>query len=417
MPGLVQIVRVRFAVRLLAAVSLSMAVGAGSAQGFGSCPAADGTPEDPTYPMRKLAFATDAAGDHEQARHLMRCAIRANPHDVIALKQEVYLDLNAKDSRGAAEDIDALREQGASSAQFEAQEGYLFAAEKKYDDARSAFGRAIAYGDSAITAKAMAALRVLDDEYPRHVLTFYTDAQYLHRFSDGVTDSYVRYFERLGRTSPFQVYANVRLLRDTRSNGGTLPQIFSDNAFLTGVGVVAQPHDAHYFASVEMNEAYVFFGGKAGNGAFVPDLRVVAGYYNTWRPGPDSRLSDRLGLEANGSLGFYSRYQGDTIFYAQPRETYDLMREGTVRLRPFFQQSVSLDANQQFYNDVFELIPGLELQDLKLGGLALRVEYVRGYYLPVANQAVGANPYGPSYNDLRFRLLFQKSVAFGQGAR
>lgn len=404
--------------RQLGLVAMLLVGGTAAAQTpatFGpACPPANGTVEDPTYPIRKLAFDANAAGRQDEARHLMRCAIRANPHDVIALRQEVYLDLNAKDDAGAAEDIEALRALGSSSPQFEAQEGYIFANEKKYDEARLAFGRAIALGDPAITAQSMKAIHVLDGEFPRHVLSIYTDAQYLNRFSDGVVDTSVKYYERLGSTSPFQIYAGERLLRDTASTGGTLPQIFSDNALLSGIGVQFQPHEAPYLLTAEVNAAYLFFGSKHGTAAIVPDTRVVAGYYKLWRAGRDTTIGDRFSFEANGSFGFYSRYQRDGIAYLQPREMIDLTREGSLRLRPFLQQSIALDTNQQFYNNIFELIPGFEVSNTDLHGLSLRVEYVRGFYLPVSSP--GVNPYGSTYNDFRFRLLFQKNISLGSGA-
>jgi tetratricopeptide (TPR) repeat protein len=387
---------------------------------FGApCPAANGTVEDRTYPIRKQAFDAITAGNSADARQLMRCAIRANPHDAIALKQEVYLDLSAKDEKGAAEDIDALRQLGESSPQFEAQEGYIFANEKRYDDARLAFGRAIAGtypdGDAKLRAQAMKAIHVLDDEFPRHVIEVSADAQYLNRFSDGVVDATARYYERIGVSSPFRVYVGERLLRDTASNGGTLPQIFSDNALLSGVGIAFQAHDSPLFLSAEANAAYLFYGSKNGTAAVVPDTRAVAGYYKIWRSGRDSTIGDRFSFEANGSFGFYSRYKHDGIAYLQPREIVDLTHEGSLRLRPFLQQSVALDTNQQFYNNVFELIPGLEVSNINLHGVSLRAEYVRGFYLPFANSS--ANPYGSSYSDFRFRLLFQKSHSFGSGAR
>lgn len=409
---------------LLAAALLTGLLGAGTAaaQATGSfaapCPAADGTVEDRTYPLRKAAFDAITAGRQEDARHLMRCAIRANPHDVIALRQEVYLDLNAKDEKGAAEDIDALREIGESSPRFEAQEGYIFANQKRYDDARLAFGRAIASSypdvDPTIRIQAMKAIHVLDGEFPRHVLAIGADAQYLNRFSDGVVDASARYYERLGSSSPFQVYAGARLLRDTASNGGSLPQIFSDNALLSGVGLAFQMHDSPLFLSAEANAAYLFYGAKNGTAAVVPDTRVVAGYYKLWRAGRDSAIGDRFSLEANGSFGFYSRYKHDGIAYLQPREIVDLTHEGSLRLRPFLQESFALDTNQQFYNNVFELIPGFEVSNTDVHSLAVRVEYVRGFYLPFADSA--SNPYGSTYGDFRFRLLFQKNISFGSGA-
>ena len=400
---------------VLATMLAGSAAPAQTPSAFGAaCPPANGPYDDPTYPIRKLAFEANTAGRIFDARHLMRCAIHANPKDIIALQQEVYFDLSVKDEAGAEEDLDALRALGASSARFEAQQGYILANEKRYDEARLAFGRAIAANDPAITAQSMRAIYVLDGEFPRHVLTLSNDSNYLNRFSDGVVDASARYYERLGSSSPFRIYLGERILRDTASNGGRLPQLFSDNALLSGVGVSFQPRDASYFLTAEANAAYLPYGSKNGTAAIVPDSRVVAGYFNIWRAGRDSKLTNRFSLESNGSLGFYSRYNHNAIAYLQPREIIDLTHEGTLRLRPFLQQSVSLDTNQQFYNNVFELIPGFEVANTNLAGLSLRVEYVRGFYLPVHNSAI--NPYGSTYNDFRFRLLFQKNISFGLGA-
>jgi len=378
-----------------------------------ACPAADGPANDTTYPIRKLAFDANAAGNAAEARRLMRCALRANPQDVIALRQEVYLDLNANDAAGAGEDIDTLRTLGASSAQFEAQQGYIDAKAKQYDAARTAFGRAVemadAAGDTKMHEQAMRAIRVLDGEYPSHVFETSVDAQYLNRFDDGIVDASERYFQRIGRESPFQVYAGARLLRDTASEVGPLPQIFSDNAFLVGPGLAFRPHGAHYTLSAEANAAYVFYGSKENTGALRSDLRAVAGYYNTWRPN-----DGRVEFEANGSFGFYSRYQHNGIAYLQPRESFDLTPDGPVRLRPFLQESVALDTNRDFYNNTVELIPGLEISLIRLPGVALRAEYVRGYYLPVP--VTSFNPYGSTYNDFRIRLTFQKNALIRTGA-
>jgi tetratricopeptide (TPR) repeat protein len=378
-----------------------------------SCPAANGPEGDATYPIRKLAFDANAAGNAAEARHLMRCALRANPRDAIALRQEVYLDLNAKDEAGAGEDIDALRAMGASSAQFEAQQGYIDAKAKRYDAARTAFGRAVemadATGDTKMHAQAMRAIQVLDGEYPSHVFETSIDAQYLSRFNDGIVDAAERYFQRIGGESPFQVYAGARLLRDTASGVGPLPQIFSDNAFLVGPGIAFRPHGAHYTLSAEANAAYVFYGSKNNTGALRSDLRAVAGYYNQWRPN-----DGRVAFEANGSFGFYSRYQHNGIAYLQPRESFDLLRGDGLRVRPFLQQSVALDTNRDFYNNTVEVIPGIEIGLARYPGVALRGEYVRGYYLPVP--ATSYNPYGTTYNDFRIRLTFQKNALIRTGA-
>ena len=377
-----------------------------------ACPAPDAAATDPTYAIRKSAFDALASKDQAEARRLMRCAVQGNAADVVALRQLVYLDIQAGYDDLAIEDIDTLRTLHASEPRFEAQQGYLYFNQKNYDAARHAFERAAAGDDREIRADALRAIKVIDAEYPSHVLELAVDAQYLNRFNDGIVDTYLRYFQRLGKRSPLRAYANVRLLRDTASQVGPLPQIFSDNALMTGAGLAFQPHEAHYFVSAEANMAYVFYAGRNGTAAIVPDFRTVAGYYQVFRPAPDSAFN-KFSFQANGSVGFYSRYQRDAIVYLQPQETYDLNR-GALRLSPFFQQSFAFDTNQQFYNNIAELIPGLQISLARYPGAALRTEYVRGYYLPFHSNSV--NPYGPTYNDFRIRLTFDKQF-FLRGAQ
>ncbi|SNT42631.1 hypothetical protein SAMN05421770_1149 [Granulicella rosea] len=369
-----------------------------------ACPAAAET-GDTTYPIRKLAFEALSAGRQAEARHLMRCALHVNPSDLVALRQIVYMDLNAGDESGAVEDIDALRGMNASTPTFEAQEGYILFHQKKNEQARAAFVRAMAGDDALIREHARQAIAVIDAQFPNHTLEIAVDGQYLNRFDDGVVDAYARYFERVGgKDSPIRAYVGARLLRDTASQNGPLPQIFSDNAFLSGVGLAYQPQGAHYFVSTEANAAYALYAGRNHTAAVIPDFRMVAGYYNLFRPGAGSPLH-RLSVQANGSVGFYSRYQDNIIAYLQPQETYDLTT-GALRISPFFQQSFAFDVNQQFYNNIAEMIPGVQFSLARFPGAALRAEYVRGYYLPFHTNSV--NPYGSEYNDIRVRLTFDK---------
>ena len=379
-----------------------------------SCPEADGPDSDRTYPLRRAAFAAIAAKDADAARHLMRCAIHAAPDDRIALRQEVYLDLDAGDRAGASEDIDALRALGESDAQMEAQQGYLYAEGKDYVRARAAFRRAMASGDSSMRLKSVEALRNLRGEDAGRAITFDVDTQYLNRFDDGVIDASLRLSQRLGARSPFKAFLGLRLLRDTASEvSGPLPQIFDDNALMPGIGIAFQPHGAHYSVTAEASEAYVLYGSRNLGAALVPDFRVVGAFYNLYRARPGGRLSERFSLQANGSVGFYSRYQHDAIAYLQPRESFDLVRGSALRLTPYFEQSLALDTNQQFYNNAVELIPGLESSSRQLPGVTFRTEYVRGFYLPFHTSS--PNPYGPVYHDFRVRVAWQKSLAPGRG--
>lgn len=368
-----------------------------------ACPAASIT-GDITYPIRLKAF--EAIDQHHpgEARRLMRCAIIADHTDQIALRQEVYLDIDAGDSGDAIEDIEALRKLGAVDAQLDAQEGYLYADKKEYALAKQAFRRAIATGDPSLRFASLKALGNINAEYTSRTIEFDVDGQYLNRFNDGVVDALLHLNQRLGQRSPFQAYLNVRLLRDTASQAGKLPEIFDDNAFLTGIGLAFQPAGAHFALSAEANEAYVFYAGRNHTAALVPDFRTVAGYYNVFRAAPRSRFA----FQANGSIGFYSRYDHDAIAYLQPQESVDLVRRDELRLAPYLQESFAFDTNQQYYNNIAEIIPGLALYLKRLSGLTLGAEYVRGYYLPFHTNS--PNPYGSSYNDFRIHLTVSKTI-------
>jgi tetratricopeptide (TPR) repeat protein len=377
------------------------------------CPVPEGPPEDPTYTLRAQAFDDINAGDAAGARHLMRCAIQDAPNDKIALRQEVYLDIDAGDSDSAIKDIDTLRALGAADAQLEAQEGYIYAEKKNYALAKAAFRRAIETGDSDIRFQSFAALRNLDPEGASRTVEFDIDSQYLDRFNDGIVDATTRLYQRIGADSPFRAYLNVRLLRDTASQVGKLPEIFDDNAFLTGVGLAFQPKEAHFAINAEANEAYVFYAGRNHTAALVPDFRATLGYYNVFRPSGHGHLSNRWSLEANGSIGFYSRYDRDGISYLQPQVGYDVVRTSSFRMAPYFQANMAFDTNQEYYNNIGEAIEGIEFYFHRLTGLALRTEYVRGYYLPIHTNT--PNPYPTAYNDFRVRLTWSKSIPLTRG--
>lgn len=378
------------------------------------CPAADG-PHDRTYLIRQKAF--DAIGQHQpgEARRLMRCAIAADPTDQIALRQEVYLDLDAGDSAGALADIEALRKLGATDPQLDAQEGYIYAEKKQYGLAKRAFRRAMETGDNDTRIGALTAIRNMDAEYAGRTLEFDLDSEYLQRFNDGIVDSFIHLDQRLGRGSPFQLYLNARILRDTASQVGKLPEIFDDNAFLTGVGVSFQPSAAHYALSAEANEAYVFYAGRNNTAALVPDFRVVAGYYNLFHPAAKSRLSQRLSFQANGSVGFYSRYDHDGIAYLQPQENIDILNRDRYRLASYLQENFAFDTGQQYYNNIAEIIPGIAVSLKHLTDLVFSIEYARGYYLPFHTNS--PNPYGSSYNDFRIHLTLSKTLPLVHGGR
>lgn len=371
------------------------------------CVAGNGTAEDPTYPIRKLAFDELAAGHSDQARELLRDAVDANSKDRIALAQLVYLDIRAGLKGTAIRDIEQLRGLNCRSKELEMQLGYLYEEKKHLVPARMAFERAIEYNDPATTEQARKALSVIDAEWPRfRQLSFVLDSQYMTRFDDGIADLDVRFSQRLSSGSPLSLYTHTRILRDTASHLGQLPQIYSDNATLFGGGLFFQPYGSHYFLSAEANEAYLFKENSRGRSNLVPDFRIVGGYFRSW---PES--GKRFHFETNGSIGYYSRYKQNGIAYLQPREVLNAFHLGKTTVAGYLQQNVALDTNREFYNNTAEIVPGLDLRTAWMPGMAIRAEYVRGYYLDLPSHNI--NPYGSQYRDVRVRLLLGEKFSVG----
>lgn len=147
-----------------------------------SCPKANGTVEDPTYPVRRIAFNALTANDMDEARRLFQCAAEANPKDQVALAQLVYLDIAAQQKPAAILDIQKLRTLHAHIKEMEMQLGYLYEEQKQLVPARMAFERAIEYNDPDTTTQARKALAVIASEWPQHQFGVYLDSEYLSRF-------------------------------------------------------------------------------------------------------------------------------------------------------------------------------------------------------------------------------------------
>lgn len=390
---------------ILSALLFGSAFPLALAQTF-QCPDIEGHAEDPSYPLRKLAFEQMAGGEAEHARALFRCAITKNKEDRIALSQLVYLDLQAGEKDRAIQDIEQLKALHSMTKDLEMQLGYLYEEKKQLSLSRRAFQRAIEYNDPETTKKARKALDVIVSEWPQYGASVSLNSVYLSRFDDGIFDLEGQTYYRLGWSSPVSFYAHTRLMRDTASHLGQLPQIYSDNAVLLGGGLHFQPYKAHYFVTAEANEAYLFPENGSGKSAWVPDYRVVAGYFRNW---PEK--GKPLVLEANGSVGFYSRYQNNGIAYLQPREILNMGHIAGAAISGYLQQNIALDTNQEFYNNTAELASGIELRTKWKSAASLRAEYVRGYYLDIPART--ANPYGSQYNDFRLRLLFGEKVNAG----
>ncbi|MBV8490683.1 MAG: hypothetical protein JO199_09155, partial [Candidatus Eremiobacteraeota bacterium] len=204
-------------------------------------------------------------------------------------------------------------------------------------------------------------------------------ALYESRFDDvffGMDQTYA-----LAPAKAVQPYAVMRLTEDLRSGPPGSPQIFNDDALITGVGLRARI--GRYVGAYAETGVGI---GLRGQGT-ISDLRYGATYYEQWgaRPSPYTSV--------NASAAFYSRYAGNFISY------YTVLHDfGGKTVRPLIGINGGLDSHSVFGNNYIEGIAGVQTGT---NALSLRVLQVEGAYLTRGLPAPKTH-----YSSLRATLSF-----------
>jgi tetratricopeptide (TPR) repeat protein len=343
-----------------------------------------------------------------------RQALALDPTNVSIRKQIGYLALQDGDLPLAVEHFEAARQQEPNDPGLALQLGYLYERLSRYPDAEAAFAAATTSNDDSTRRSARAALKNLRDTHIRHFyLDVFAGPLYSTRFSNGILDAVGRLHWRPEPRVPVSIYLNGRVTRDSRSRGGNLPAVFSDNVGLLGAGLALEARRFHVSLLAEANLAFNLTQTPQRNRATEPDYRVVGYFYRRW----ESRLygplglvtagrsrSERLFTDYDASLGYYSRYDHNVIGYLQIREGLRLADVQAARLFGYAKFNLIKDSNRDFFNNLGEVGAGLELRPHREVNLGLRLEYLHGIYYGLEGR--DANPFGSRYNDVRVSLLF-----------
>lgn len=239
---------------------------------------------------------------------------------------------------------------------------------------------------------------------PRAYVDLYAAPLYAARFSDAIVTVQAQLHRRLGAESPVTLFLGAALTKDSRSRGGTLPAIFSDNVALLGLGLGAQP-GRWVSVRAEAGLALNLVRSVDHPGPTEPDYRVLAAVYRRWEP-----LGGRRFTEVYGSAGYYSRYRDNGIAYLQLRAG---RRGAAGRLYGYLRLNLAMDANRDFFNNAVEAGPGLEWRASGPLSLSARAEYLRGVYFGIEGR--DPNPYGPSYHDFRVVLVLGRRWLVAEG--
>ena len=201
-------------------------------------------------------------------------------------------------------------------------------------------------------------------------------------------------------------YGFAALSGDARSNGGLAPSIFSDNTFMVGVGLKAEPFTG-FQASVQEGISFDLIQ-QQNQSSVRGDFRAVAvygnGIYAPYVNHPDLQFPFYTFVDLYSSLGYYSRYD-NTIGYVTGRAGVRPVEVSRTVVDAYIIGGLVRDTKLEYYNNLLEWGAGVRITPNINWGLYLMAEYHRGYYWDVGGPPL---PYDRYYNSVRFFIIFDK---------
>ena len=359
-------------------------------------------------------YAELRAGNAAAGRRAFEQALAEDPANVTILKQLGYLALQENNVALAAQKFEAARAVAPQDQALALELGYLYERMDRAVQAEEAFVAAAESQDARTRGQAEGALRNLRlTRLSRVYLDVFASPLYSTRFSNAIAQFQAQLHWRPLVDVPVSFYLGTRITHDSRSRGGQLPAIFSDNAALFGAGVSFRPRRMHFSLFAEANVAINLTQSAVRNRAAEPDYRAGLLYYRRWDGrfyGPLGLLAavqargERLFTDVDASLAYYSRYAHNGIAYLQVREGLHVGDWGPSRFWGYSKLNLVKDTNRDFYNNLGEIGAGVEWRPTRELNLSLRPEYLHGIYYGIEGR--DANPFRSQYNDFRLTLLF-----------
>ncbi len=347
--------------------------------------------------------------DPQQATKLFEEARDKEPENINTHRQLGYLyqsQTKYEDALNEFRKSEDLR----SSDTIKLQIGYVLVAMNKFDNANEMFSDVSNSNDPEIRKKAAEAMVSASSsalpKIDRWWTHLYTVPYYDTRWNSWFYDAFVKEGYYLTYDKILSAYGIAAISGDSRSSGGLVPQVFSDNSFLLGVGLRAKPFNGFI---VEVQQGVAFDLIDKGNSSKTKgDFRAVAVYSNgMYAP---FELHDELKTpfipfaDLYTSFGYYSRYKNG-IGYLQARGGFRALEVSHSVADVYARFDVVRDTEKEFFNNFVEWGIGTRITPNIDWGLHLAVEYKRGVYWSVSNTVIPVDSY---YNSVRFFLIFER---------
>jgi hypothetical protein len=240
----------------------------------------------------------------------------------------------------------------------------------------------------------------------------YGAAFYDTRWKGCFIQSYAQQGYGLVPGNALSVYGIGWLTADTRSTGaGPAPVIISDNVLVVGAGLRYRPLQG-FWIDVQEGIAIDLIDRNGVSGTR-GDFRAVAtagtGIYPEFLVHDGLKSPMSLLADFFISAGYYSRYKNG-IGYAQGRLGVRAAEISRAFMDIYLRADAALDTEGKFYNNLFEIGPGLRMTPDPEWGLFFMVEYHHGIYADYTSAMTAEREafYPSTYNTVRFLIVLDR---------
>lgn len=258
---------------------------------------------------------------------------------------------------------------------------------------------------AAITKPGAVPAEKRSDWYTRIYAAPYYDSRWETVFYD--YESELGYY--FDRRKLFFTYGFLSLAADGKSKLGEVPEIFSDNSLIGGIGVGIKPL-AGLELKTQVGLAYDLVQQDSGMARWREDFRALAIYGNGIYPNfefhDDLRITLQPLLDLYSSVGYYSRYK-NAIGYLQGRVGTRVFEMSYTAADLYARSMFVKDSEKEFYNNMIDAAIGMRLLPFYKWNLYLMAEYYRGVYLgedPLPQPA----SYTKYFGGFRFFIIYDQ---------
>jgi Flp pilus assembly protein TadD len=350
-------------------------------------------------------------GREDDARRSFEQALKREPRAVDIYKELGYLHMRGERYEQAIRRFEAVRRLQPRDNTTALEIGYLYDRVHDREKAAESFWAASKSQEPEIRDEAVLALYNIGELDPKSYLDVFSSPFYSRRFENAIALAEAQAGFKPKESWPVSFYVAGRYTQDSRSHGGEMAEIYSDNAIQAGLGARLKAKGSNLSLSVEPGVALTLTKAEDEPRKSELMLRILLADYRYW----NARWWGPLGLATFGlirthraftdldwSVGYYTRYENNVIGTLQIREGFRIWDGASLVAAYVFGEAIK-DGNHDFYHNLVQGGVGTEIRPFRQENVRLRAEALRGMYFGIEGR--DPNPYDRFFTDYRFMLI------------